>query len=112
MTAATAEAPARTTRPRMTQAELPLADVPRRQPARPAPPLANSDTRRWTLDRTAVERARVLANLTYEQLAAAAHVDRATLRDMLGQRRRSTLGSVHAVIRALNLDPATVLVVR
>lgn len=96
----------------MTQAELPLADVPRRPPTHRALPPDALDTRRWSLDHAAVERARILANLTYEQLAAAAHVDRATLRDMLGQRRRSTLGSVHAVIRALNLDPATVLVVR
>lgn len=64
---------------------------------------------RWTLDCRQVERARIVANLTYQQLASAAHVDRATLSDMLNGRRNSTLGSVHAVIRALELDPATVL---
>ena len=61
-------------------------------------------------DRRQVERARIIANLTYEQLASAAHVDRATLSDMLTGRRNPTLGSVHAVIRALGLDPAAVLV--
>ena len=65
---------------------------------------------RWTLDCRQVERARIIANLTYQQLAAAAHVDRATLSDMLNGRRSPTLGSVHAVIRVLELDPAAVLV--
>jgi len=50
--------------------------------------------------------------MTYQQLAIAAHVDRATLSDMLNGRRSSTLGSVHAVIRALGLDPAAVLTFR
>lgn len=48
--------------------------------------------------------------MTYQQLAAAAHIDRATLSDMLSGRRNPTLGSVHAVIRALEVDPAAVLV--
>jgi DNA-binding XRE family transcriptional regulator len=65
---------------------------------------------RWTLDRRQIERARIIANMTYQQLAAAAHIDRATLSDMLGGRRDPTLGSVHAVIRTLGLDPAAVLV--
>lgn len=65
---------------------------------------------RWTLDRRQIERARIIANMTYQQLAAAAHIDRATLSDMLSGRRNPTLGSVHAVIRALELDPAAVLV--
>jgi DNA-binding phage protein len=48
--------------------------------------------------------------MTYQQLAVAAHVDRATLSDMLNHRRNPTLGSVHAVIHALGLEPAAVLV--
>ena len=94
------------------QPELPLAvgrgterprTVSRRRTA------AQSGTR-WTVDGRQLECARIIANLTYQQLAAAAHVDRATLSDMLNGRRSPTLGSVHAVIRALNLDPAAVLV--
>lgn len=65
---------------------------------------------RWTLDIRQVEHARIIANMTYQQLAAAAHVDRATLSAMLNNRRNPTLGSVHAVIRALGLEPASVLV--
>ena len=94
------------------QPELPLAGgrgPEREQTAPRLRPTAQRGTR-WTLDCRQVERARIIANLTYQQLAAAAHVDRATLSDMLNGRRTSTLGSVHAVIRTLNLDPAAVLV--
>jgi hypothetical protein len=93
------------------QIELPITNEARRprQQLPTAPRAANGATTRWTLDCRQVERARVVANMTYQQLAAAARVDRATLSDMLNGRRRSTLGSVHAVIRALNLDPAVVL---
>lgn len=92
------------------QAELPItapAIAARRGQIRREQPM---QTTRWTLDGRQVERARIIANLTYQQLAAAAHVDRATLSDMLNGRRSPTLGSVHAVIRALGLDPASVLV--
>ena len=73
----------------------------RQQPARAT---------QWTVDRRQIERARIIANMTYQQLAAAARIDRATLSDMLSGRRNPTLGSVHAVIRALGLDPAAILV--
>lgn len=101
---ATARAPA-------TQGELPLTTLPGGPPRRGSE--RRRDTRasrgRWALDCNEVERARVIANLTYQQLAAAAHVDRATLSDMLNGRRSPTLGSVHAVIRALGLEAASVL---
>jgi DNA-binding transcriptional regulator YiaG len=64
----------------------------------------------WRVDPRPIEQARVLANLSYRALADAAHVDRATLSDMLHGRRRPTMGSVHAVITVLGLDPAMVFV--
>ncbi len=92
------------------QPELPIATADRATVARAMPLQVPSRTGRWTLDIRQVERARIIANMTYQQLAAAAHVDRATLSDMLNNRRNPTLGSVHAVIHALGLEPAAVLV--
>jgi DNA-binding phage protein len=92
------------------QPELPLAVTDRASVARAMRREVPTRTSRWTLDIRQVERARIIANMTYQQLAAAAHVDRATLSDMLNNRRNPTLGSVHAVIRALGLEPASVLV--
>lgn len=94
----------------MRQIELPLGvDDSRARAPRKGHDERNVRAPRWALDCHQIERARVIANLTYEQLADVAHVDRATLSDMLNGRRRPTLGSVHAVIRALELDPAAVL---
>ena len=92
------------------QAELPIAAADRASVARAMPREVPTRTSRWTLDIRQVERARIIANMTYQQLAVAAHVDRATLSDMLNHRRNPTLGSVHAVIHALGLEPAAVLV--
>jgi|HubBroStandDraft_6_1064221.scaffolds.fasta_scaffold00015_108 DNA-binding XRE family transcriptional regulator len=92
------------------QPELPIAAGNRPSVSRAMPREVPARAGRWTLDIRQVERARIIANMTYQQLAAAAHVDRATLSDMLNNRRNPTLGSVHAVIHALGLDPAAVLV--
>jgi hypothetical protein len=92
------------------QGELPIAAADRSTVARTGPRELPARTSRWTLDIRQVERARIIANMTYQQLAVAAHVDRATLSDMLNHRRNPTLGSVHAVIHALGLEPASVLV--
>jgi DNA-binding XRE family transcriptional regulator len=91
------------------QAELPIVAATRPSVTRPMPREVPTRHGRWTLDIRQVERARIIANMTYQQLAAAAHVDRATLSDMLNSRRNPTLGSVHAVIHALGLEPAAVL---
>ena len=92
------------------QPDLPIAAAERASVARAMPREGPVRTSRWALDIRQVERARITANMTYQQLAAAAHVDRATLSDMLNNRRNPTLGSVHAVIHALGLEPAAVLV--
>src|ERR1700733_15693189 len=92
------------------QPELPIAAADPASGARAMPREVPTRTSRWTLDIRQVERARIIANMTYQQLAVAAHVDRATLSDMLNNRRNPTLGSVHAVIHALGLEPAAVLV--
>lgn len=61
--------------------------------------------RAWTPNPAAIEEARVLANLTYEQLARKAHVDRGTLSNFLKGRRQPSLGTVHAVCVALGMHP-------
>ena len=62
----------------------------------------------WRLDTRAIERARILAGLSYQQLALRARVDRATLSDFLNGRRHPTLGTVHSVLKCLDLDPSQV----
>jgi hypothetical protein len=57
----------------------------------------------WTVRRTVIERQRVLKGWTRSQLAEAAHIDPKTLRDLLGGRRRPTLGTVGTVARAIDL---------
>lgn len=74
-------------------------------PARPEVPGA-----RWDLDRALVDRTRVVRGLTRAGLARRAHIDPATLSDMLRGRRRPTFGSVLAVCGALGLDLGEVLV--
>jgi transcriptional regulator with XRE-family HTH domain len=65
----------------------------------------------WSVRRTAIERQRILKGWTRSQLAEAAHVDPKTLRDLLGGRRRPTLGTVATVARAIDLPLAEVLVI-
>jgi transcriptional regulator with XRE-family HTH domain len=64
----------------------------------------------WAVDRLAIERARVLAGLSYQELARTAKIDRATLSDFLNGRRQPTLGTVHRVLRCLEVDPKDVFV--
>jgi len=59
----------------------------------------------WTVRTTALEQARILAGLSYQQLALRARVDRATLSDFLNGRRHPTLGTVHRILKCLDLDP-------
>jgi transcriptional regulator with XRE-family HTH domain len=65
----------------------------------------------WTIRRTAIERQRTLKGWTRSQLAAAAHIDPKTLRDLLGGRRRPTLGTIGTVARAIDLPLADVIVI-
>lgn len=64
--------------------------------------------RKFDVDTEAIERARIFAGLTYQQLAEKARIDRATLADFLKGRRSPTLGTIHRVIRCLELSPADV----
>lgn len=64
----------------------------------------------WTVRRTAIERQRILKGWTRNQLEAA-HVDPKTLRDLLGGRRRPTLGTVGTVARAVDLPLTEVIVI-
>jgi hypothetical protein len=65
----------------------------------------------WTVRRDAIERQRILRGWTRDQLAAAAHIDPKALRDLLGGRRRPTLGTVGTVARAIDLPLAEVLII-
>jgi transcriptional regulator with XRE-family HTH domain len=65
----------------------------------------------WAVRRAAIERQRILKGWTRTQLAEAAHVDPKTLRDLLGGRRRPTLGTVATVARAIDLPLAEVIVI-
>ena len=62
------------------------------------------------MDVRAIERERVLRGWTRGVLARTAHVDEKTLRDMLGERRRPTFGTVQAVCTVLGLTLPDVLV--
>jgi hypothetical protein len=84
------------------------------EPARPAadraaeaaPSLSGPD---WTVDVDLIERRRIVRGWSRQQLAAAAHVDPKTLRDLLGRRRRPNLGTVQVVSRALELSLTDVI---
>jgi ribosome-binding protein aMBF1 (putative translation factor) len=65
----------------------------------------------WTVRRDAIERHRILRGWTRDQLAAAAQIDPKTLRDLLGGRRRPTLGTVGTVARAIDLTLGEVIVI-
>jgi len=66
-------------------------------------------TKPWSLDLDALDRARILANLSYEQLGRRANVHRLSLAVIFQGRRQPTVGTAHALARALNLDPAAVI---
>ena len=65
----------------------------------------------WTVRRGAIERQRILKGWTRNQLAGAAQIDPKTLRDLLGGRRRPTLGTVGMVARAIDLPLAEVILI-
>ena len=64
----------------------------------------------WTLNCAPLERARILAGYSYQELARRARVDRATLSDFLNGRRQPTLGTVHRVLKCLDIDPREVFI--
>ena len=63
----------------------------------------------WSLDLDAIDRARVLAGLSYVQLGRRAHVHRTSLAAILRGSRRPTMSTAHAILRALELDPQAVI---
>ena len=54
-----------------------------------------------------LDRHRIVRGWSRRELAAAAHVDPKTLRDLLGRRRRPDLGTVQAVTATLGLTLST-----
>jgi transcriptional regulator with XRE-family HTH domain len=64
----------------------------------------------WTMNVAIVDRERLLRGWTQRQLAQRAGVDPGTLSDLLGQRRRPTLGTVHAICTSLELKLSDVIV--
>ncbi len=64
----------------------------------------------WSVDVEAIERARTLHGWSRRELARRAHVDPGTLSDLLGRRRRPTLGTVQAICTALGLTLVEVIV--
>lgn len=65
----------------------------------------------WTVRRGAIERQRILKGWTRSQLAKAAQIDPKTRRDLLGGRRRPTLGTVGTLARTIDLPLAAIIVV-
>ncbi len=65
---------------------------------------------RWSVDGGRIERERILHAWTRERLAAVAHIDPKTLRDLCSGRRRPALATIHAVCAALSLAVADVIV--
>jgi transcriptional regulator with XRE-family HTH domain len=65
----------------------------------------------WTVRQGAIERERILKGWTRNQLARAAQIDPKTLRDLLGGRRRPTLGTVGMLARAIDLPLAEVILI-
>ena len=58
---------------------------------------------RWHVRATTIDRHRVLRGYTQQRLAQIAHVDPATLSDLLRGNRRPTLGTLSALASALDL---------
>lgn len=58
----------------------------------------------WSVDASAIDRARILRGLTRRDLAQRAHVDEGTPCDLFAGRRRPTLGTLLALCRALELQ--------
>ncbi len=60
-------------------------------------------TLNWSVDASAIDRARILRAWTRRDLARHAHVDEGTLCDLFAGRRRPTFGTLRAVCQALEL---------
>lgn len=60
-------------------------------------------TLEWSVDATAIDRARILRGWTRRNLAREAHVDEGTLCDLFAGRRRPTFGTLRALCQALGL---------
>ena len=63
----------------------------------------------WSVDVAMLDRHRIVRGWSRRELAAAAHVDPKTLRDLLGRRRRPDLGTVQAVTATLGLTLVDVI---
>lgn len=57
----------------------------------------------WSVDVSAIDRARILRGWTRRDLAEQAHVDEGTLCDLFAGRRRPTFGTLRALCLALEL---------
>ena len=58
----------------------------------------------WSVDVSAIDRARILRGWTRRDLGRQAKVDEGTLCDLFGGRRRPTLGTLRAVCQVLDLS--------
>jgi transcriptional regulator with XRE-family HTH domain len=61
-------------------------------------------TLKWSVDASAIDRARILRGWTRRELAQRAHVDEGTLCDLFAGRRRPTFGTLRAICVALELS--------
>jgi transcriptional regulator with XRE-family HTH domain len=57
----------------------------------------------WSVDTTAIDRARILRGWTRRDLAQHAHVDEGTVCDLFAGRRRPTFGTLRAICQTLEL---------
>ena len=58
----------------------------------------------WSVDASAIDRARILRGWTRRDLAQRSHVDEGTLCDLFAGRRRPTFGTLRALCLALELS--------
>ena len=58
----------------------------------------------WSVDKEAIDRARILRGWTRRELGRQAHVDEGTLCDLFARRRQPTFGTLTAVCLALGLE--------
>lgn len=63
----------------------------------------------WSVNVSAVERARILHGWTRRELAQKARVDEGTISDLLAGRRRPTFGTLRAVCDALAISLSGVI---
>jgi transcriptional regulator with XRE-family HTH domain len=70
------------------------------------------DALEWSVDATAIDRARILRGWTRRNLAREAHVDEGTLCDLFAGRRRPTFGTLRTLCHALELSLDEVITFR